>query len=511
MLPATTSSTQTNFRTLVSENIEDPVSRELMTQAVTLVPCGHTFNEDTIIQCLAQRAICPLDRQPIKSYVPNYTIRQLAEAAESHPLEEIKQEPSEEAVKHFLRGKELYEKGNNAKAIEALLQAIELSPAYEKAQAFLECCLNRYSSTENLDHSPQAIVSLYNKIVGFHFPHENGNFTEQASILDRIYKIDPSLSIEFKVNHIFKQILTLAESLSPLDLNIRNKRLTFSSSSSYILNINRLLLWQKLPGGKEYLNRDEIKTLSIKKQGRLLKEWMRENCEGLLHLDLGKSGLTFLPPEIGLLSQLKTLELDQNQLTTLPEEIGQLSQLQLLGLSNNQLTSLPAAICQLSQLHTLALSYNQLTYLPARIGQLTSLQRLYLGRNQLAALPSEIGNLSQLKILDLVGNHLSKLPTEIGQLPLLQRLYLQENLLTTLTAAIWQLSQLQSLRLSHNQLNILPTGISQLSELQSLDLSHNKLNSFPAEISQLASLQRLNLTENPLTEIPSEVRERFRI
>jgi leucine-rich repeat protein SHOC2 len=39
-----------NFRNAVSENIEDPVSYELMTKAVTLVPCGHILNEDTAIQ-----------------------------------------------------------------------------------------------------------------------------------------------------------------------------------------------------------------------------------------------------------------------------------------------------------------------------------------------------------------------------------------------------------------------------------------------------------------------------
>jgi tetratricopeptide (TPR) repeat protein len=125
-----------------------------MNKAVTLVPCGYTFNEDTIIQCLARNKLCPLDRQPIKNYVPNYTIRHLAETATSHPLEkEPKQEPSEEAEKHFLRGKEYIEQEDHAAAIEALLQALQLSPTYEKAQAYLEFCLKRSSQSSSFHQS----------------------------------------------------------------------------------------------------------------------------------------------------------------------------------------------------------------------------------------------------------------------------------------------------------------------------------------------------------------------
>lgn len=59
-----------------------------MTRAVTIVPCGHTFNEDTVIQFLAHNKLCPIDRQPIERYIPNYTVRHLAEIADSMPQEE---------------------------------------------------------------------------------------------------------------------------------------------------------------------------------------------------------------------------------------------------------------------------------------------------------------------------------------------------------------------------------------------------------------------------------------
>ncbi|KIC76335.1 hypothetical protein DB41_GI00020 [Neochlamydia sp. TUME1] len=87
MIPSSsTSSPLTIFCTSVPENIEDAVSGELMTRAVTLFPCGHTFNEDTVIQCLARNKLCPLDRMPVEKHAPNHTVRQLAEKAKSHPL-----------------------------------------------------------------------------------------------------------------------------------------------------------------------------------------------------------------------------------------------------------------------------------------------------------------------------------------------------------------------------------------------------------------------------------------
>ena len=78
------------FRTALVETLEDVVSGELMTCAVTLVPCGHTFNEDIVIQFLARNKLCPLDRQVIDRYVPNYTVRSMAEANNKHPAEESK-------------------------------------------------------------------------------------------------------------------------------------------------------------------------------------------------------------------------------------------------------------------------------------------------------------------------------------------------------------------------------------------------------------------------------------
>ncbi|BBI17765.1 leucine-rich repeat domain-containing protein [Neochlamydia sp. S13] len=641
MMPSDSiSNAQATFRTTVSENIEDPVSGELMTRAVTLFPCGHTFNEDTVIQCLARNKLCPLDRTLIERHAPNYTVRHLAETAESHPLEEIKHEPSEEAAGHFLRGKELAEKGEHATAIEALLQALQLTPTYEKAQAYLEFCLKRSSEassslqplplvfsdkdkekklpslgsykeryTELLfnlleepsiqEHStlkkilenqleelmsqdseelnqegkisykwtekllgenkkirqfaleklrqihqsssslastapqssistssstsskeiqplsplsvtPLSMASLYNAIIQVHFSEGNGDFIKQARILDKIYEIDSTLPIEEKVPYIFQKLFTLAASLSPTEFEgnaKESKAFTLSNYSSYLLNINRLLLWQKLPGGTEFLNQPQIQALPLKKKGELLTQWIEEHGKDIISLNLDKSGLTSLPPEIGQLSQLQRLDLASNRLTAIPAEIGQLSQLQRLNLAGNLLTSIPAEIWQLTKLQWLCLGYNLLTAIPAEIGQLSQLQALYLYCNQLTSIPAEIWQLSQLQSLNLARNRLTAISAEIGQLSQLQSLDLGGNPLTAIPAEIWQLSQLHTLWLSNNQLTTIPAEIGQLSQLRMLYLSDNQLTTIPAEIGQLSQLHILWLSNNQLTTIPAEIRQ----
>ncbi|WP_213155688.1 F-box protein [Neochlamydia sp. AcF65] len=335
----------------------------------------------------------------------------------------------------------------------------------------------------------EVMPSLYKQIGKVHVSQEDIN--KQAFILDRMYKLESSLSKKAKVNAIFKQIFTLASSLSPLEFKWKTeekKYFTLANYSSYLLNINRLLLWEKLPGGEEYLSREEIKHLPLEKKGELLRDWIEENCKNITALDLSKAGVTYLPSEIGQLSQLQLLSLSQNQLTALPAEIGQLSQLYDLFLNNNQLTSLPAELGQLSQLKNLQLDQNQLTSLPAELGQLSELQWLYLNQNQLTSLPAEIGQLSQLQELILNQNQLTSLPGEIGQLPELQWLYLKQN-----------------------QLTALPAEIGRLAKLQSLSLSQNQLTALPAEIGQLSQLTSLELAANPLKDIAEEIRQRFQL
>ncbi|KIC76325.1 hypothetical protein DB41_GJ00040 [Neochlamydia sp. TUME1] len=299
--------------------------------------------------------------------------------------------------------------------------------------------------------TPISMASLYKAILQVHFPNGNRDLIKQAGILDKIYKIKPDIPIEEKVPYIFQKLFTLAASLSHIEFEgntKESKAITLFNYSSYLLNINRLLIWQKLPGGTKYLNQVHIKALPLKKKGELLTQWIEEHDKNITYLDLEALGLTFLPPEIAQLSHLQTLRLDYNQLTSIPAAIAQLSHLHTLRLDYNQLTAIPAEIRQLSQLQNLYLSNNQLSAIPAEIRQLPQLQYLLLNNNQLTALPAAIGQLSQLQYLDLSNNQLTALPVEIGQLANLQWLYLSNNKLTSLPP----LSQLRTLEIDGNPL-----------------------------------------------------------
>ncbi|BBI17659.1 leucine-rich repeat domain-containing protein [Neochlamydia sp. S13] len=253
----------------------------------------------------------------------------------------------------------------------------------------------------------EVMPSFYKQIGKVHVPQ--GNIEEQSLILEKIYKLEEELSETAKVDAIFKQTFALASSLSPLELEFKwiteeKRYFTLANYSSYLLNINRLLMCKRIPDGYRYLNQEAIKYLPLKEKGKLFSNWIERYGKDITSLNLRGIGLTFLPPEIGQLSQLQKLDLNNNQLTTLPAEIGQLSQLKELKLEKNQLASLPPEIGQLSQLPWLKLESNQLTTLPAKIGQLSQLRMLYLNNNQLTSLPAEIKPLSQLRALNLQNN-----------------------------------------------------------------------------------------------------------
>ena len=232
-------------------------------------------------------------------------------------------------------------------------------------------------------------------------------------------------------------------------------------------------------------------------------------------LDLSGLDLTELPPEIGNLTQLKTLILGKwengkghvgNQLTTLPAEMANLTHLQTLRIAGNQLKTLPRVLSKLRNLRELNLAENSLKSLPKNIiGSLSNLTELCLYENQLMTLPEAIGQLSALTTLDLRHNQLTTLSDAIGILSALTTLDLGDNRLTTLPDSIGTLSTLTTLYLFDNRLTTLPDSIGNLSALTTLYLLGNQLTTLPNSIGNLSALTELYLFDNRLTTLPDSI------
>lgn len=152
------------------------------------------------------------------------------------------------------------------------------------------------------------------------------------------------------------------------------------------------------------------------------------------------SYLNYLPPEIGLMTELRVLEVSDCLIKKIPKEIGLLSKLEILNIEGD-----PIAV------------------LPKEIGNLTQLKELHIGNNpQLTELPSEVGELLALEVLQAAHDSLKVLPE-----------------------ALARLSRLREMNVSYNQLKDIPESYSKLTKLTILKVDHNDIKVLPADLSKL--------------------------
>eukprot|EP00741_Cyanophora_paradoxa_P025148 tig00000343_g24273.t1 len=146
-------------------------------------------------------------------------------------------------------------------------------------------------------------------------------------------------------------------------------------------------------------------------------------------LFLDGNGLKALPPEIGRLTNLRTLGLNRNKLAHIPSSCGSWApptsleaqpadeiaavgpkNVHELDVGGNLIRSLPGPeLAKLVNLTWLRLTHN---LLPCEGGALVNLRELRLSGNglQLRALPPELGRLPRLEVLHLYPNELLRLP-----------------------------------------------------------------------------------------------------
>ena len=257
------------------------------------------------------------------------------------------------------------------------------------------------------------------------------------------------------------------------------------------------------------------------------------NLQSLKHLNLFKTGIKTIPPEIGQLTQLEELDVTGNPLTgRLPPELGSLRNLKNLFIWGagplppewGQMESLerlrvtgPYTVGQSSPgqswwwydldeagLDTLPALEGTL---PPEWGQMGNLKSLYLKGFLSGPLPPEWGQLHKLEFIDLNDLELTgPLPAEWGQMASLKKLLLRDNLLSgPLPAEIGDMTSLVELELGNNLISgPIPLEIRKLWSLERLVLYGNQLSGSIPNLSGLGSLRSLNLGNNQLSgRIPS--------
>ncbi|MDE2764592.1 MAG: Ig-like domain-containing protein [Gemmatimonadota bacterium] len=232
-----------------------------------------------------------------------------------------------------------------------------------------------------------------------------------------------------------------------------------------------------------------------------LAEWHGVEVDGaarVVSLMLPENDLAGrLPPEIGMLTELRELRLEENLLDgKLPPEIGKLRNLEWLGLARNNLSGpVPPEMGAMERLEVLDLAHNRLTGpIPSELAELPNLWFLGLFFNELSgSIPPEIGDFRSLRVLDLCYNRLTgSIPPEIGRLKELETLSLCGND--------------QNLGTRNRLTGGIPPEIGSLTNLRRLDLGANRLTGpIPPEIGGLGRLETLRLYSNLLTRIPPEV------
>ncbi|XP_047949704.1 receptor-like protein EIX1 [Salvia hispanica] len=220
-----------------------------------------------------------------------------------------------------------------------------------------------------------------------------------------------------------------------------------------------------------------------------------------------------IPEFIGSMNQLQDLYLSRCKFSgTVPPQLGNLTNLRSLVLSFNSLSYVPLSILDSmwESLELLNLSYNQLNGSLPDLRAFSSLTQLYLRDNNFTgSIPQSVGKLSKLRALDLSYNSLTGLvPPSIGQLSELQDLYLSHNSLEGLVSEsnFIKLDKLKTLDLSFNSLILdIPLDWSPPFRLETISLVRCNVGpSFPKWIQTQRNLSSLDLSGANITdEAPS--------
>ncbi|MBK9963196.1 MAG: T9SS type A sorting domain-containing protein [Saprospiraceae bacterium] len=219
-----------------------------------------------------------------------------------------------------------------------------------------------------------------------------------------------------------------------------------------------------------------------------IENWYGINLDGMgcvRNISLSDNNLKGnLPPELGLLTNLKVLNLFNNQLTgTIPVSLGGLSLLEELNLENNQFTgSIPLSFSGLFSLKLASFSSNNLSgNFPLVLTDITTLNQLRLSDNFFTGtIPPGISKWNQINLIDFSNNQFSgNLPPNISLIRTLKELYLSNNNFSgELPGSMSLLTNLRNIWSNNNQSSGLVPDLT-LAPLLSLRLEYNHFADIP--------------------------------
>jgi Leucine-rich repeat (LRR) protein len=250
--------------------------------------------------------------------------------------------------------------------------------------------------------------------------------TDRSIGISNSDQINPNLTEVFQVN-IGQKILVNPQLPKPSFVTSSFKKIEKTPEERK----NLFILWEKIKGWIKPMPPSNLQTAED------IFLWMQNHpteMASIAYLDLADTGLTAIPSEIGMLTQLKKLYLGKNKIKFVPQEIGKLTQLEVLWLNGNQITvnALSKEMGNLSKLKVLNIENNSIVGFPDEVTSLVGLEGLYLKGNMISRISRKINACAQLTNIDLGNNQITELPIELMNCPKLNTLNLEGNSLSSI-------------------------------------------------------------------------------
>lgn len=225
----------------------------------------------------------------------------------------------------------------------------------------------------------------------------------------------------------------------------------------------------------------------------VLRRIENEELENSGKLDLSDCSLRFIPEEICLLTNLKSVNLSKNSIVDITL-IRSLSAIESLDLSFNKITDINP-IENLTQLTFLNLSNNKIKFL-SPLKELTRLQILNVDKNQINSI-IVLANLKKLQVLNISRNSIQDLAPISNHSELLH-LSLHKTKIKNVSK-ICTIENLLSLDIGGN-LILDYNCLERLKNLTTLNLSFSRIKNYDF-LNSIKELRSLNLIRNNLTDI----------